>query len=96
MLDSDKTLKKRFIAPQARQSLHETCFVPFGTKLERALRDASLIRIVSENSMRDGARASNGISCTNKNTRHRRVFLLVLQRGFEPRTPCLKGRCSAD
>ena len=24
-----------------------------------------------------------------------RVFL-VIQRGFEPRTPCLKGRCSAD
>ena len=22
-------------------------------------------------------------------------FFLVLQRGFEPRTPCLKGRCSA-
>lgn len=24
------------------------------------------------------------------------VSFLVLQRGFEPRTPCLKGRCSAD
>ena len=22
-------------------------------------------------------------------------YFLVLQRGFEPRTPCLKGRCSA-
>ena len=22
-------------------------------------------------------------------------FFVVLQRGFEPRTPCLKGRCSA-
>ena len=25
----------------------------------------------------------------------RRGDFLVLQRGFEPRTPCLKGRCSA-
>ena len=24
-----------------------------------------------------------------------REYFLVLQRGFEPRTPCLKGRCSA-
>ena len=23
------------------------------------------------------------------------AVILVLQRGFEPRTPCLKGRCSA-
>ena len=48
MLDSDKTLKKRFIAPQARQSLHETCFVPFGTKLAariaRCLSDKNCIR----------------------------------------------------
>jgi len=24
------------------------------------------------------------------------LFFLVPRRGFEPRTPCLKGRCSAD
>lgn len=30
-----------------------------------------------------------------KDTR-KRVFLLVPRRGFEPRTPCLKGRCSTD
>ena len=33
----------------------------------------------------------------DKNKKHGKpCFLLVIQRGFEPRTPCLKGRCSAD
>lgn len=29
-------------------------------------------------------------------TRDSRIFNMVTRRGFEPRTPCLKGRCSAD
>ena len=29
-------------------------------------------------------------------TRDSRIFNMVTRRGFEPRTPCLKGRCSAN
>ena len=33
--------------------------------------------------------------CSHWNYKVFSHFVLVLQRGFEPRTPCLKGRCSA-
>ena len=47
-------------------------------------------------------RQTQGLAYATKNpgiswdTRDSRIFNMVTRRGFEPRTPCLKGRCSAN
>ena len=68
-------------------------FIENGYEVQYIEVDSETVAVDTPNDLEKVRKSSENIQKTRETEVSR---VLVTHRGFEPRTPCLKGRCSAD